>query len=251
MSARLGLALYTLRDECARDPEGTLRAIAEMGYEGVELYDLFGRPADSVRAMLDELGLEVCARHAGLGAIENDLPQLSAELREVGSDRLVLAWIPPPASSREADEIVARIAQAAASVTAAGLRFGFHNHDGELRTLDDGRTVLDRLLELPPERLFLEIDLGWAWFAGVDPVDLMARVAPRAPIVHVKDLAGASEPRFVPVGDGDVDYARVLPAIRELGVEWLLVEQDETDGSALDAVRRSYTAVSGVVGSPA
>ena len=251
MSARLGLALYTLRAECARDPEGVLRAVAEMGYEGVELYDLFGRPAQSVRAMLDELGLEVCARHAGLGAIENDLPQLSAELGELGSDRLVLAWIPPPTSSREADRIVARIAEAAARVTAAGLRFGFHNHDGELRPLDDGRTVLDRLLELPPERLFLEIDLGWAWFAGVDPVDLMARLAPRVPLVHVKDLAGASEPRFVPVGDGDVGYANVLRGIRELGVEWLLVEQDETDGSALDAVRRSYAAVSGHVGSPA
>ena len=147
--------------------------------------------------------------------------------------------------------MVARIAEAAARVTAAGLRFGFHNHDGELRTLDDGRTVLDRLLELTTERLFLEIDLGWAWFAGVDPVDLVARVAPRAPLVHVKDLAGASEPRFVPVGDGDVGYANVLPAIRELGVEWLLVEQDETDGAALDAVRRSYAAVTGVVGSPA
>ncbi len=251
MSARLGLALYTLRDECARDPEGTLRAVAEMGYEGVELYDLFGRTAHSVRAMLDELGLEVCARHAGLGAIENDLDELSAELREVGTDRLVLAWIPPPASSREAEQVVARIGEAAARVTAAGLRFGFHNHDGELRELDDRRTVLDRLLELPPEQLFLEIDLGWAWFAGVDPVELVARVAPRAPLVHVKDIAGASEPRFVPVGDGDVGYASVLPAIRESGVEWLLVEQDETDGSALDAVRRSYAAVTGLVGSPA
>ena len=132
-----------------------------------------------------------------------------------------------------------------------GLRFGFHNHDGELRTLDDGRTVLDRLLELPPERLFLELDLGWAWFAGVDPVDLVARVAPRAPLVHVKDIAGTSKPRHVPVGDGDVGYADVLPAIRELGVEWLLVEQDEADGSAIDAVRRSYTAVTGLVGSAA
>ena len=69
--------------------------------------------------------------------------------------------------------------------------------------------------------------------------------------MHVKDIAGATEPRHVPVGDGDVGYASVLPAIRELGVEWLLVEQDEADGSALDAVRRSYTAVTGLVGSPA
>ena len=211
MTARLGLALYTLRGDCARDPEGTLAAVAEMGFEGVELYDLFGRDARAVRALLDELGLEVCARHTGLGAIENDLDELSAELRELGTDRLVLAWIPPPASSREAEEAVARIDEAAARVTAAGLRFGFHNHDGELRTLDDGRTVLDRLLELPPERLFLELDLGWAWFAGVDPVDLVARVAPRAPLVHVKDIAGTSKPRHVPVGDGDVGYARRPP----------------------------------------
>jgi sugar phosphate isomerase/epimerase len=251
MTARLGLALYTLRDDCARDPEGTLAAVAEMGFEGVELYDLFGRDPRTVRALLDELGLVVCGRHAGLELIENGLDELTIELRELGSDRLVLAWIPPPPSSLEAEQIVARIAEAAAHVRDAGLRLGFHNHDGELRVLDDGRTVLDRLLELDDELLFLEIDLGWAWFAGVDPVELVARVAPRAPLVHVKDLAGASEPRFVPVGDGDVGYASVLPAIRERGIEWLLVEQDETDGSALDAVRRSYTAVAGLVGSPA
>ena len=65
MSARLGLALYTLRGECARDPEGTLRAVAEMGYEGVELYDLFGREAQAVREMLDQLGLEVCGSARG------------------------------------------------------------------------------------------------------------------------------------------------------------------------------------------
>ena len=69
--------------------------------------------------------------------------------------------------------------------------------------------------------------------------------------MHVKDIAGTSKPRHVPVGDGDVGYADVLPAIRELGVEWLLVEQDETEGSALDAVRRSYAAVTGLVESPA
>ncbi|HEX2304370.1 MAG TPA: sugar phosphate isomerase/epimerase [Gaiella sp.] len=251
MSARVGLALYTLRDDCARDPEGTLRAIAEIGYEGVELYDLLGRDAGTLRALLDGLGLEVCGRHARLEAIENGLDELAAELRELGSDRLVLAWIPPPLSSVEADRVVERIAAAAERVRAAGLRFGFHNHDGELRVLDDGRTVLDRLLELDDELLFLEIDLGWAWFAGVEPDDLLARVAPRAPLVHVKDLVAGPEPRFVPVGDGDIGYARILPAIRDLDIEWLLVEQDETDGSALDAVRRSFAAVTTAVGSAA
>ena len=131
------------------------------------------------------------------------------------------------------------------------LRLGFHNHDGELRVLDDGQTLLDRLLELDDDLLFLELDLGWAWYAEVDPAGLVARVAPRAPLVHVKDMIRGRKPGFVPVGDGEVGYAHVLPAIRDLGVEWLLVEQDEAEGAALDAVRRSYAAVSDAVGSTA
>ena len=251
MSARVGLALYTLRDDCALDPEATLRAVAQLGYEGVELYDLFGRDAKEIRVALDELGLEACGRHASLEAIESSLEALATELSELGTERLVLAWIPPPASAAEAAAAVARIAAAAERVRSAGFRLGFHNHAAELRPLDDGRTVLDRLLELDSELLFLELDLGWAWFAGVDPRDLVARVSPRAPLVHVKDMIAGAEPRFAPVGDGDAGYAAVLPAIRGLGVEWLLVEQDETDGPALDAVRRSYDAVSSLLASPA
>jgi sugar phosphate isomerase/epimerase len=251
MRARVGLALYTLRDHAERDLEETLRAVAEIGYEGVEFHDLYGRDVRAVRATLDELGLETCSRHTGLDAIENGLHELADELRELGSDRVVLAWIPPPTSSEEAAAAVARIAAAAERVTAAGLRVGFHNHAAELRVLDDGRTVLDRLLELDEELLFLELDLGWAWFAGVEPAGLVARVAPRVPLLHVKDMLAGSEPRYAPVGDGDVGYAHVLRAIRDFDVEWLLVEQDESDGDALDAVRRSFASVTSLVGSAA
>ena len=131
----------------------------------------------------------------------------------------------------------------------AGLRLGFHNHDAELRPLDDGRTVLDRLADLG-DGLFFEVDLGWAWFAGVEPAGLVERLAPRVPLVHVKDLAPHAEQRFVPVGDGDVGYRELLPAIEGLGIEWLLVEQDETEGPPLDAVRRSFAVVADMVGSP-
>jgi sugar phosphate isomerase/epimerase len=251
MSSRVGLMLYTLRGECARDFEGTLRAVREIGYEGVELFDLHGHDARAARALLDELGLTVCGRHAALDAIERDLEGLAAELRTVGTDRLVLAWIEPPATAHEADAVVARIAALADRVRDAGLRLGFHNHDGELRPLDDGRTVLDRLVELGEERLFFEVDLGWAWFAGVEPAGLVERLAPRVPLAHVKDLAPRAERRFVPVGDGDVGYRQLLPALEGLGIEWLLVEQDEVEEPALEAVRRSFAAVTDMVGSAA
>jgi sugar phosphate isomerase/epimerase len=238
----VGLMLYTLRDECADDFEGTLHAVAEMGYDGVELHDLHGFEAARVRSWLDELGLEVAGRHAGLDAIQTTLPELAAELAVLGSDRLVLSWIEPPASDAEARAAVATIADTAQRVNAAGLRFGFHNHWAELERFEGG-SVLDALLALPAGDLWLELDLGWAWEAGVDPAELLARARGRSPVVHVKDFRARGTREFCPVGDGAVGYDRVLPAALATGVEWLLVEQDETEGSGLDAVRRSLAAV--------
>jgi sugar phosphate isomerase/epimerase len=234
--------LYTLREESAQDFEGVLRSVAEVGYEGVELFDLHGFAASEVRSWLDALGLEVAGRHAGLDAIHTSLPELAAELAVLGSDRLTLSWIEPPASDAEARAAVATIAAAAQRVGDAGLRFGFHNHWAELERFEGG-SVLDSLLELPADELWVELDLGWAWEAGVDPVELLERARGRSPLVHVKDFRARGTREFCPVGDGAVGYDRVLPAAIAAGVEWLLVEQDETEGSGLDAVKRSFDAV--------
>jgi sugar phosphate isomerase/epimerase len=239
---RVGLMMYTLRDECAGDFEGVLRAVAEVGYDGVELFDLHGFDPTEVRSWLDELGLDVAGRHAGLDAIHTSLPELAAELAVLGSDRLVLSWIEPPSSDAEARAAVATIMETAQRVNAAGLRFGFHNHWAELERFDGG-SVLDSLLALPANDLWLELDLGWAWEAGVDPVELLERARGRSPLVHVKDFRARGTRDFCPVGDGAVGYDRILPAALAAGVEWLLVEQDETEGPGLDAVARSFDAV--------
>jgi sugar phosphate isomerase/epimerase len=246
--ARLGLMLYTVRGECAEDLEGTLRAVAAMGYEGVELFDLHGHDPDQVRGWLDEAGLAVCGRHAGLDAVETRLPELREELTTLGSSRLVVPWIEPPRSAAQAGEAVDRLRRAAEWATVAGVELGFHNHDVELRRVDGEPSVLERLLELEPRMLFFELDLGWAWFAGEDPVAVLERVRDRCPLVHVKDFRTRGERSFCPVGEGAVGYERVAPAAVEAGVEWLLVEQDETDGPALDAVRRSLDALRTMLG---
>jgi sugar phosphate isomerase/epimerase len=232
--ARIGLNLFTLRDECALDFEGTLRAVAAIGYEGVEVFDLHGVEPPALRGWLDELRLVAVARHAELDVIETRLPELADEARVLGWQRLAVSWLDP--ATLETPGLAARIGNAAAAARALGLELGFHNHDAELRPLSSGRTFLD---ELPPE-LFLELDLGWAWYAGVDPVTLLERTHGRCPIVHVKDLAGREGLEFRPLGDGAVGYERIVPAALDAGVEWLLVEQDETDGPAVAAVRRSY-----------
>jgi len=242
-AANLGLMLYTVRDECARDLEGVLRTVAVIGYDGVELFDLHGHDPALVRSWLDEHGLVAAGRHAGFDALEHRLPALAAELRVLGTDRIALSWIDPPESAVEARAVVARIGAIASRAQELGLRFGFHNHWGELRPFEDGVTTLDLLFALPPELLWLELDLGWAWEAEADPVALLGRAAGRCPLVHVKDLRSRGSREHCPVGDGAVGYERVLPAALEAGVEWLIVEQDEVDGPPFEAVERSLQAV--------
>jgi sugar phosphate isomerase/epimerase len=244
--ARIGLMLYTVREDCARDLEGTLRAVAAMGYEGVELFDLHGHDAATVRSILGELGLESCGRHVSLAELEDDLAGLAADAAPLGTRRVVLSWVEPPRTRAAAEALAARLGAAAGAASELGLELGFHNHDGELRPLEGGRPFLDDVLELP---VFLELDLGWTWWAGVDPQELLARTRGRAPLLHVKDFRTRGERSFCPVGDGGVGYDRVAPAAVAAGAEWLLVEQDETDGPPLEAAERSLRALRTMVGS--
>src|SRR3954464_10497384 len=240
--ARVALQLYTIRRECERDLEDALRRVGPQGYDGVELFDLHGHDAAEVRAWLDEAQLAAAGRHARLEALEEELPALGAELAVLGTDRVAISWIDPDLLS-DPGPIVERIGAAARAARDIGLRLGFHNHWSELRRLDDGGTFLDALRELPADLLWLELDLGWIWQAGADPLDQLRRTAGRCPIVHAKDYRSRQGRDDVPVGDGVVGYERLLPAAVEAGAEWLVVEEDGVGDDPFGAVERSLHAV--------
>ena len=231
--------LYTVRRSCAADLAATVRAVGAMGYEGVELFELHGHEPERVREWLDGAGLVACGRHVPLDAVEGRVAELAAEAQALGWRRLVVSWLDPARIESDADALRDGLARAARTAADAGLELGLHNHAAEVRPLADGRTFLDDL----PDELFLEVDLGWAWWAGADPVALLERTRGRVPLVHVKDFLVRGVRSFCPVGDGAVGYERVAPAAAAAGVDWLLVEQDETDGPELDAARRSLAAL--------
>jgi len=234
MKPRIGLQLYTVRDELDRDRDGTLRTIASLGYEGVELFG----PVDAaaMRAALDEVGLAVAGRHILLDA---DVDVLAEEARILGCNRVALGWIDQVATMEERDDAVERIAAFAQRARAAGLDFGFHNHWSEVPAFEDGAS----LLALLPGWIWLEIDLGWAWWAGTSPVELLEWARGRTPLVHVKDLRARGTREFVPVGDGAVGYRGIVDKAADLGIQWLLVEQDELDRELAEALDRSLKAL--------
>jgi sugar phosphate isomerase/epimerase len=234
--AGVGVQLYTIRDECERDFAGAIARVGELGYDGVELFSLHGREATDVRALLDDAGLAVAGMHAGLEALETDLPRLAGELGALGCDRLVLSWIEPDEGALD------RITAVGAAAGKAGLSFGFHNHWLELEPQGDGRTFLDALRGVPADELFLELDLGWIWQAGADPLEQLELTAGRCPLVHLKDYARRADRDDVPVGDGVVGYDRIVPAALRAGAEWLIVEEDEVGDRPYEALARSLAA---------
>jgi sugar phosphate isomerase/epimerase len=230
--SRIGLQLYSVRQAAAADFEATLREVAALGYEGVELFDLHGHEPEQVAAWLEELKLVACSRHARLETIETELAGLAEEAQTLGWKRLVVSWVDPA----ELDtSTLARLAVAATAVAGQGLELGYHNHDAEVE-----QGFLERL----PETVFLELDAGWTWYAGVDPVSLLGR----GPLVHIKDFRVRGEHSYCPVGDGAIDYERIVPAAARAGAEWLIVEQDEPLGSELEDARRSLAAVITMLG---
>jgi len=230
--SRIGLQLYSVRQAAAADFEATLREVAALGYEGMELFALHGHEPEQVAAWLEELKLVACSRHARLEMIETELAGLAEEARTLGWKRLVVSWVDPA----ELDtSTLARLAVAATAVAGQGLELGYHNHDAEVE-----QGFLERL----PGTVFLELDAGWTWYAGVDPVSLLGR----GPLVHIKDFRVRGEHSYCPVGDGAIDYERIVPAAARAGAEWLIVEQDEPVGSELEDARRSLAAVITMLG---
>ena len=239
---RCALQLYSVRAAAERDLAGTIEHVGRLGLDGVELAGLFGHEPGRVREWLDTAGLEVAGIHVGLDELEADAAPLYGAAESLGSELLVVGWLPPSLDSEVTRSYVERLDRASRAARDAGLALAFHTHDAELGTADDGSVLLDRLLADAVE-LELELDLGWAWVAGRDPGALLAELGPRCRIVHVKDFADRGDrTSFTSVGEGAVPFADALRAADE--VEWLVAEQD--DGfvpDELSAAARSAAAV--------
>jgi sugar phosphate isomerase/epimerase len=232
---RLAIQLYTLR---TIDAAAALPALAAQGYEAVELY---ARPAEAreLRRRLDDAGLEVCGWHVGLERFDGELGEVVEQAHILGVPRLVVPWTEPPSDRAAAEVLAARLAVLRERVANAGFPLGYHNHAHELEPLADGTVTLDVLAGVGG--LELELDLGWLWVAGADPVARLAQHTGRVPLVHAKDFVDRETD--APVGDGAVGYDRIVPAARDAGVEWLIVEQEEHEGDPLDSTARSADAL--------
>lgn len=250
-----GMTLYTVRNEMGKDPKNTLKQVADLGYKYIEAVDykdgkFYGMTPDEFKSYLKSLGLQPISIHMGSMTLDN-ANKLIADVKAAGF-KYFIAPVPPmgmfkfdpktrtlgmEGTVEKLAEILNTIAQ---KVHAAGLEFLYHNHDFELKPNKDGVVVLDYLLEhLDPKFVNFQMDLYWVTKAGADPVAYFQRYPGRFKIWHVKDMD--SQERFAPVGQGKIDFKRILANKKLSGMKYYIVEQDQTfDGlQPLDAIKIS------------
>jgi sugar phosphate isomerase/epimerase len=225
---RIGLQLYTVRDEMKKDVEGTIAKVAAAGYNEVEFAGYFGKSPADVRAILDRNGLTAPSAH--IGAIDPDKwPQALDAARVIGHRYVVVPWI-PEGDRTGVDgfkKIAAHFNKAAEQARAAGLQFAYHNHDFEF-VPTGGQLPYDILLaDTDPKLVQMEMDLYWITKAGQDPLKYFARWPGRFPMVHVKDSMGPPDQKMADVGAGKIDWKRIFGREDQAGIKHFFVEHDQ------------------------
>jgi len=254
----IGLQLYTVRDAMAKDPQGTLQKVAQIGYNSVEnatytgTEKFYGMDAATYKKLLSDNGLTATSGHYRLGeetdhgapvngTILHDWQRAVDDAAALGLKYMVCAYL----SDQERGtldhykELADIFNEAAEPVRKAGMQFCYHNHNFEFE-VQNGVFPYDILLDKTDKDLVkMEVDLYWIKKAGQDPLALFQKHPGRFPLWHVKDMSKEADQSFAAVGTGIIDFKTIFQHKAEAGMKYFFVEQDKCPGSPFDSITTS------------
>ncbi|MEH7274274.1 sugar phosphate isomerase/epimerase family protein [Neobacillus vireti] len=240
-SIPIAVQMYTLREECVQDFAGTLKKVAELGFDGVEFAGYGGLTAKEVKGLLNEFGLRAAASHVPLEELENNLCQVIENQKILGSNYVVCPYLLPDRRTKEDYKaLITFLDQAGETCHQEGIILCYHNHDFELERIFNDRTILETIFDKTnANNLKAELDVYWLTKAGENPVEWMDRYKNRTPLIHLKDMTTDDEQFFAELGTGGVDIEAVIQKGKENGVEWWVIEQDVCRRSPFESIEIS------------
>ncbi|MDF1515369.1 MAG: sugar phosphate isomerase/epimerase [Anaerolineae bacterium] len=240
----IALQLYSVRQDCEADLPGTLKAVAEMGYDGVDFAGYYGYKAVDIHHILDDLGLKVAGCHTGLATLTGDSLQTTIEYNQILGNRfLIVPWIPEEQRiSRDAWLRTADVFNNIAAILEPEAMYtGYHNHHIEFTPLD-GEAPWDIFYGHTTERVIHQIDTGNALHGGGNPTHSIARYPGRSMTVHLKEYSATNDEALI--GEGETDWATIFRLCETIGgTEWYIVEQESYPYPPLECARRCLTAL--------
>jgi sugar phosphate isomerase/epimerase len=244
----VGLELYSVRDELQKDLMGTVRAVAKMGYQGVEFYAPYFQwtpdKAKEVRALLDELNIRCYSTHNSAQSFSPENIDKAIELNKIiGSKYIIMASAGRVAGADGWQKVAERLNHAAEKLKPAGLRAGFHNHAAEFKTVD-GVMPMEVLAKNTGKDVVLQLDVGTCVEAGVDPVAWINKNPGRIVSMHCKEWSpDAGRGYRVLLGEGVSPWKKLFEAAEKKGgIEYYLIEQEGSDYPPIETAERCLAA---------
>jgi sugar phosphate isomerase/epimerase len=228
----ISIQMWTVRNVAEADLEGTLDALADIGYRKVELAGTYGRSAKEFRKLLDRRHIRATSTHVGIDGV--DLNQAIADAKILGNKRSNVAWANYPTIAEWA-AFADRLEAAGKVYRRAGIGFGYHNHNQEFASIGGVRPYDVLTRRTTRKNVSFEIDLYWAVTGGTDPIREFYKIAGRVKQYHVKDRK--PDGGFADLGEGTIDFRRIFRATYPLQVEEYIVENDEP----VDALKCAQT----------
>lgn len=246
----IGMIVYTVREDCAKDLEGTLHKVAQIGYKEVEMYPpFFGKQPSEVRRILDENGLTCWSAHWNVAPKDSEWEKQVEDVKTIGL-KYMISTIPlsKPATLDDFKRGAELLNKNGEKCQKAGIQLAYHNHHFEFKTYN-GVVAYDELLHgTDPKLVKMEMDCFWVNFAGRDPVEYFNKYPGRFALLHIKDLKPGHTPStdkvegqpFTEVGRGVIDWKRIFAAAPKGGLKHYFVEQDTCDRPPLESLKISY-----------
>lgn len=232
---KIAVQLYSVREHI-KDSETLLRALEEIkkiGYDGVEFAGYFNTDAETIKAKLDEVGLTAVGGHIGIENFASDKLEKTLEFQNTLGVKSVGVGGAPHSTEAECVQTGETLGKAQEYATDKyGMKVYYHNHTEEFRPLSDGRLPIDVI----GERCSLEIDTYWSFHAGADNYSFLLEHKSNIVHLHVKDGIDG-KPKAL--GEGNCDIPAVIKAAKEMGIEWIIVENDDPVPTGFEDVARS------------
>lgn len=239
---KYGYQLFSAYERC-NTSEGllsTIRLISDYGYDGVEFFDYAGTTPEDLKAVLQENRIAAINSHVSLDRLKNDLDYEIDYAVRAGIPSLTIPWIAPELRHEEFFQTLCQaIPEYADKCQTKGILLCYHNHEFEFERYDQ-TYLLDALLGSSKD-LQLELDTFWTYYAKLDPVSCMKQYRDRLKYIHIKDFLDLSTlfPQFCAIGTGKMDNREILSQAESLGVEWVVVEQDNSKIDVMESAKLS------------
>jgi sugar phosphate isomerase/epimerase len=238
---KIGIQLYSVKNELQKDFKGTLSALASIGFQGVEFaWNYGGMEPEELKSFLDEIGLECVGVYSPVKEILEAESNAYKYAEGLGAS-FFTTGITDKVNKDEWPGAIDEVKNAARLSASKGISFLYHNHWQEFEKID-GKYGLDILMEeCDPETVNAEFDTAWIKKGGDDPATYIKKYSGRMPCLHVKDID--SENDVIEIGNGTLDFVSIVKTAKECGVKWLIYELDKSSIGELESAKISFNRI--------